>query len=80
MANLSQKKRSVTLGNEFFVKHLCFWIVVKGQNGLGQVADGNVAEDQTLEEVALHVLRGMDSTGLRLCNLVSFFSLSVRNS
>ncbi|ONI14772.1 hypothetical protein PRUPE_3G007100 [Prunus persica] len=35
---------------------------VKGQNGLGQVADGNVAEDQTLEEVALHVLRGMDST------------------
>ncbi|CAL2244396.1 unnamed protein product [Prunus armeniaca] len=35
---------------------------VKGQNGLGQVADGNVAENQTLEEVALHVLRGMDST------------------
>ncbi|XP_034207466.1 DUF724 domain-containing protein 3-like isoform X2 [Prunus dulcis] len=35
---------------------------VKGQNGLGKVADGNVAEDQTLEEVALHVLRGMDST------------------
>ncbi|XP_021812671.1 DUF724 domain-containing protein 6 isoform X6 [Prunus avium] len=35
---------------------------VKGQNGLGQIADGNVAEDQTLEEVALHVLRGKDST------------------
>ncbi|BFG23820.1 hypothetical protein CerSpe_100930 [Prunus speciosa] len=35
---------------------------VKGQNGLGQIADGNVAEDQTREEVALHVLRGKDST------------------
>ncbi|KAM2527944.1 hypothetical protein TB1_025140 [Malus domestica] len=38
---------------------------VKGQNMSGNVADKNDKNDQTPEEAALHVLRGMDSTAAK---------------